>query len=61
MLDSIHLGTRRVEVAGVTRHPAGAWMAQVARNVTMEGVGYLTGVKSLLRDRDSKFSENSGN
>jgi putative transposase len=53
----IHLGTRRVEIAGITRHPTEEWMAQVARNVTMEGVGFLSGMNYLLHDRDTKFSE----
>jgi putative transposase len=53
----IHLGTRRVEIAGITRHPTEEWMAQIARNVTMEGVGFLAGMKYLLHDRDTKFSE----
>ena len=33
----LHLGSRRIHVAGVTPHPNEAWMVQVARNVTMEG------------------------
>ena len=32
----IHIKTRRVEIAGITRHPDQCWMEQVARNVTME-------------------------
>jgi hypothetical protein len=32
----MHLGSRQVHVAGVTPHPNAAWMAPVARNVTME-------------------------
>src|SRR5262245_42634590 len=32
----IHLGSRKIHVAGVTLHPNKAWMVQVARNVTME-------------------------
>ena len=32
----IHLGSRKVEIAGMTPHPNEAWMVQVARNVTME-------------------------
>src|SRR2546422_7575161 len=32
----IHLGSRKVHVAGVTPHPNAPWMIQVARNVTME-------------------------
>ncbi|MCC7170199.1 MAG: transposase, partial [Planctomycetes bacterium] len=53
----IQLGSRRVEIAGITRTPTEHWMAQVARNVTMEGVGFLNGMKFLLHDRDTKFSE----
>jgi putative transposase len=32
----IRLGTREVQVAGVTPPPDQAWMVQVVRNVTME-------------------------
>ena len=32
----IHLGSRKIHVAGVTPHPNEAWMVQVARHVTME-------------------------
>src|SRR5256712_2403568 len=38
----IHLGTRKVHVAGVTPHPNAAWMVQVARNLTMEAWGFLS-------------------
>jgi transposase InsO family protein len=51
----IHLETRRVEVAGITRHPDQYWMEQVARNVTMEELGFLNGYKKLIQDRDAKF------
>ncbi len=51
----IHLETRRVEVAGVMRHPDQYWMEQVARNVTMEEIGLLDGYKRLIQDRDGKF------
>jgi hypothetical protein len=30
----IELCTRRVHVAGITRDPTGAWMEQIARNLT---------------------------
>jgi Homeodomain-like domain len=36
----IHLGSRRIPVAGITLHPNAAWMVQVARNVTMEQWGF---------------------
>jgi len=38
----IHLGSRKVEIAGMTPHPSAAWMGQVARNVTIEEWGFLT-------------------
>jgi putative transposase len=34
ILFAIQLETRRVMLAGVTRHPTGEWMGQVARNLT---------------------------
>jgi putative transposase len=51
----IHLGSRQVHVAGVTPHPHEAWMAQVARNVTMEAWGFLAPGQYLIHDRDTKF------
>jgi hypothetical protein len=37
----IHLESRRVNVAGVTRHPDHEWMEQIARSATQESWGYL--------------------
>jgi hypothetical protein len=37
----LHLESRRICLAGVTRHPDQEWMEQIARNVTMEGTGFL--------------------
>ena len=51
----IHLGSRQVQVAGVTPHPNEAWMVQVARNVTMEEWGFLAPGQYLIHDRDTKF------
>jgi len=51
----IHLGSRKVYVAGVTPHPNEAWMVQVARNVTMEEWGFLSPGQYLLHDRDGKY------
>jgi putative transposase len=51
----IHLGSRKVHVAGVTRHPDEAWMVQIARNVTMADCGFLSPGQSLIHDRDAKF------
>jgi putative transposase len=41
----IHLGTRRVALAGITRHPTEAWMAQVARNAVDEVSGSMRHVR----------------
>jgi putative transposase len=51
----IHLGSRRVQMAGVTPHPNEAWMVQVARNVTMEEWGFLSPGQYLIHDRDGKY------
>ena len=51
----IEVGSRRVSMGGITRQPDSSWMAQVARNATMEGAGYLNGCRYLLHDHDTKF------
>jgi transposase InsO family protein len=51
----IHLGSRKVLLAGMTPHPDEGWMQQMARNVTLEQWGFLGNCRYLLHDRDSKF------
>ena len=51
----IQLETRRVTLAGITRHPTEEWMQQVARNLTDAEGGALPGQRYLLHDRDTKF------
>jgi len=51
----LHLGSRKIHVAGVTPHPNEAWMVQVARNVTMEEWGFLSPSQYLIHDRDGKY------
>ncbi|HEY6344926.1 MAG TPA: hypothetical protein VIY49_25805, partial [Bryobacteraceae bacterium] len=51
----IHLGSRRVSLAGITRHPDQAWMQQMARNATGEAWGFLNQRRYALHDRDAKF------
>ncbi len=51
----IHLESRRVTIAGVTRHPTEEWMEQMARNATDESTGCLREVRYVLHDRDTKF------
>ena len=51
----IHLESRRICLAGVTRHPDQEWMEQMARNVTMDEGGFLANCKYLLHDRDTRY------
>ncbi len=48
----IDLKSRRVHIAGVTCRADGAWMAQIARNLTDAASGPLTGFGHLIVDRD---------
>jgi putative transposase len=51
----IHLESRRVSLAGMTRHPTEEWMLQIARNATSDSWGYLANRRYVLHDRDAKF------
>jgi putative transposase len=51
----LHLGSRKIHVAGVTPHPNEAWMVQVARHVTMEEWGFLSPGQYLIHDRDGTY------
>src|SRR6202048_4513917 len=53
----IHLESRRICLAGVTRHPDEEWMEQMGRNGTMEDSGFLNHRRYLLHDRDRKYSQ----
>lgn len=51
----LHVGSRRVHVAGITAHPNESWMKQIARNETMETWGFLKPGQYLIHDRDGKY------
>ncbi|HIG42310.1 MAG TPA: hypothetical protein EYQ14_17485 [Gammaproteobacteria bacterium] len=53
----INLESREVKIAGMTPHPNEIWMKQIARNITMEGWGFLKNCKYLIHDRDTKFTD----
>jgi len=52
----IDLKTRRVYVAGLSNSPDGAWMAQVARNLTDAASGFLKDGRHLIVDRDPLYT-----
>ena len=51
----LHLESRRVTLAGITRHPTEEWMTQIARNALDDSSGCLQPHQYVLHDRDSKF------
>jgi hypothetical protein len=56
----IRLATREVQIAGIIAEPHGGWMKQMARNLTDELGGFLTGCRYLIHDRSSLFTPEFG-
>ena len=52
----IEIDTRVVRLLGITTHPNGLWMAQMARNLTFNLHDDARRVRFLVRDRDAKFT-----
>jgi transposase InsO family protein len=52
----IRLSTRKVHIAGIVPEPDGLWMKQVARNLTDDVDGFLSGYRYLIHDRASVFT-----
>jgi len=47
----MHLDTRSVHILGITPSPHEAWMKRVARNVTIDDVGYRESRRYVVIDR----------
>ena len=52
----LELSTRAVEIAGIVPEPNGAWMEQIARNLTDAFEGFLRGKRYLIHDRSPLFT-----
>lgn len=57
----MRIATREVQIAGISPNINGAWMLQMARNLTDVGDGFLVGAKYLIHDRDPLFTTAFGN
>jgi len=52
----MRLKTRTVEIAGITSEPDGAWMIQLARNLTDSSDGFLRGLQYIILGRDPMYT-----
>jgi transposase InsO family protein len=52
----IELQTRRVHIAGIHPQPCGAWVEQMARNLTDPVDGFLRTARHLIHDRDPLYT-----
>ncbi len=56
VLFAIDIESRRVQIAGLTEQPNGAWMQQMARNLTDVADGVRADGCYVIRDRDPLFT-----
>ena len=52
----IDIGSRRVHIAGISNQPSGAWMTQIARNLTDCFDGFLRNTRYIILDRDPLYT-----
>jgi transposase InsO family protein len=57
VLVCIDYSTRKVKVVGISQHPDGKWMKQMARNLTDSFDGFLKDKKYIIHDRDTLFTK----
>jgi len=55
VLFAIRVATREVHIAGIIPEPNGAWMKQMARNLSDGLSGFLNGCRYLIHDRSGLF------
>lgn len=53
----IDLRSRRVQIVGISPQLSSGWMAQMARNLTDAGDGFLRDMRYLIHDRDPMFTQ----
>ncbi len=53
----MRIETREVQIAGISSNINGAWMRQMARNLTDFEDGFLRGMRYLIHDRDPLFTK----
>ncbi len=54
----VDIGSRRVNIAGITDRPSEAWMKQMVRNLTDPFDGFLKSTRYLILDRDPLYTAN---